>query len=119
MLNRFGRAAGLAAGLCLTLASTAALADGFATERHAVWVGEMQALVAATHGEAEDMAASCTGFGGMVPSGDVKKEYFQVPKWAFMARFRTCGAFRTIATNGKGFMHRNAGDVCKGMKMAI
>ncbi len=119
MANGFYSAIAASVALCVASVPAPALAAGFTPEGHQHWLEAVQGLIAATSAEAEDMTAPCKGFSTLSGSAEIRKEYFQVPRWAVNAHAQTCYAFVIVAKGGKGFMHTNAGDACKVIKSAV
>jgi hypothetical protein len=119
MRNSIYSAVCVAIALCLASAPVAALAEGFTPEGQQHWLEVARALITAASAEAEDMDAPCKGVSIMGGGSEIRKEFSQVPRWAVNAHFQTCVAFHTVAKGGKGFMHMNAGDACKGIKAAV
>ena len=119
MKDRFYCAIGATMALCLASAPAPALADSFTPEGHQHWLEVAHALITAASAEAQDMDAPCHGVTIMGGGSEIRHEYSQVPRWAVNAHFQTCIAFHTVAKGGKGFMHMNAGDACKGIKSAV
>lgn len=119
MANRLSPSIGAGVALCLATLPTAALAADFTPEGHQHWVEVAHALLVASTAETQDMDAPCKGVTAMGGGSEIRHEYSQVPKWAVDAHFRACISFHTVAKGGKGFMHSNAGDVCKGLKVVI
>ncbi|CAN5457130.1 hypothetical protein BH09PSE4_BH09PSE4_20700 [soil metagenome] len=105
--------------LCLATIPAPAMAAGFTPEGQQHWLEVARALTVAANSEAEDMDAPCKGVTIMGGGSEIRHESALVPKWAVMAHFQTCIAFHIVAKGGKGFMHMNSGDACKGIKAAV
>ena len=109
----------VAAAIALSLASipTTASAKGFTAEGQQHWIVVAHALIDAANQDPEAMRRACLGVNRMSGGAEIRREYFQVSRWAVNAHFQTCVAFQTVTGGENSFWKK--GDACKGLKAAI
>ena len=107
------------AALGLALTPTAAQAAGFTPEGQQHWLSVAHALIDASNGTTEQMGTVCQGVSLMGGGSEIRHEFSQVPKWAVMAHFQVCIAFKSISSRerGKGFLQST--NPCNNIKVGI
>ena len=103
--------------VALLSAPVPALAGGFTPLGHGQWVATAQKLIAAANESVDAMKAACATVSRLGGGDEIRHEYFQVPKWAVMAHWQSCMAYKTVVDHGKNIWV--TGDACQNLKLAV